>query len=109
MALLYPLFVIGGLALLTLLVGGSMSLEGSLTIGEFVAVHLYRGMLMWPMISLGWVISLWQRGRAAMDRLASLMLSTEAVVEQPLEHLFLPGIYVRKVFNPAGSLIVTRT
>lgn len=49
-----------------------------------------------------------QRGeRLGLDRLAEAMLRTGAVVEQPLEHLFLPGIYVRKIFNPKGSLIVT--
>ncbi len=58
---------------LTLLVGGRMMARGEIGLGEFLAFHLYSTMLMWPMISLGWVISLWQRGRAAMDRLASLL------------------------------------
>lgn len=44
-----------------------------------------------------------------LDRLAEAMLQTGAVVEQPLEHLFVPGLYVRKIFNPKGSLIVTAT
>lgn len=50
------------------------------------------------------------QGREAgldLSRLASAMLATGAVVDQPLEHLFLPGLYVRKILNPKGSLIVT--
>ena len=63
-----------GVALaLTLGVGGGMMLRRELLVGDFVAFHLYAQMLMWPMISLGWVISIWQRGRVALDRLSALL------------------------------------
>ncbi len=63
----------GGALVLTLLVGGRMMARGEMGLGEFLAFHLYSLMLMWPMISLGWVISLWQRGRAAMERISALL------------------------------------
>lgn len=42
------------------------------------------------------------------DNVERVMLAFMQPVEQPVEHLFLPGLYVRKIFNPAGSLIVTK-
>jgi ATP-binding cassette subfamily B multidrug efflux pump len=74
-ALFHPVIgLMKGTALvLTLMVGGRMMARGELGLGEFLAFHLYSLMLMWPMISLGWVISLWQRGLAAMDRISVLL------------------------------------
>lgn len=46
--------------------------------------------------------------RDAVDLLEIAMLGALPLVDQPLEHLFLPGLYVRKVVNPAGSLITTK-
>lgn len=45
--------------------------------------------------------------RAAMSHLEEAM-SKCPQVEQPLEHNFVPGLYARKIFNPKGSLIVTK-
>lgn len=72
----------GTALVLTLWVGGGMIASGELSLGEFIAFQQYSLMLMWPMISLGWVVSLWQRGVVAMDRLATLL--TEArMVDEP--------------------------
>ncbi len=70
----------GGMGTLTILYfGGSAVIDGSLTLGDFVAVMGYLAMLMWPTVALGWMVSLWQRGRAAADRLAEI-LETEPEV-----------------------------
>ncbi len=84
-ALFYPAIgLMKGLGLvLTVLVGFRMMARGALTLGDFVAFHQYAGMLMWPMISLGWVIALWQRGRVAMGRLAGLLGEEPEVVDAP--------------------------
>ncbi|MCE9635499.1 MAG: ABC transporter ATP-binding protein/permease [Planctomycetes bacterium] len=58
---------------LTIFFGGRMMARGELTLGTFLAFHLYAGMLLWPMISLGWVLALWQRGKVAMARLATIL------------------------------------
>ncbi len=76
-------FMKGGALVLTLLVGGRMMAQGTLGLGDFLAFNLYAAMLMWPMISLGWVISLWQRGRAAMDRLATLLDEEPEIRDAP--------------------------
>lgn len=92
-ALFYPVIgLMRGLGLvLTMLVGFGMMARGELTLGGFVAFHAYGLMLMWPMISLGWVISLWQRGRVAMGRLAALLTEPPDIAERA-EPVRLPAV-----------------
>lgn len=74
-SVLLPIMVgMGGIGTLVVLYfGGSGVIDGSLTLGDFVAFLGYLAMLMWPTVALGWMLSLWQRGRAAMDRLAEIL------------------------------------
>ena len=74
----------GLILVITLFVGGRMILQGVLTLGDFLQFHLYSGMLMWPMISLGWVISMWQRARVAMERVA-VVLADEPTIADPVD------------------------
>lgn len=53
--------------------GGTLVLDGTITIGSFVAFGMYLGMLTWPLIALGWVINLFQRGAASMTRLLDIL------------------------------------
>jgi ATP-binding cassette subfamily B protein len=53
--------------------GGSLVVSGKITIGEFVQFTLYLGLLVWPMIALGWVINIFQRGMASMGRMHHIM------------------------------------
>lgn len=59
--------------------GGAMVLEGKLTIGAFVAFGLYLANLTWPLIALGWVTSLFQRGAASMTRLLEILDASPAI------------------------------
>ena len=54
-------------------VGGSRVMEGRTSIGAFVAFSSYLGMLTWPMIAAGWMLSLVQRAAASMDRINHLL------------------------------------
>jgi ATP-binding cassette subfamily B protein len=49
--------------------GSRKMISGVLTIGSFVAFQLYLGRMVWPLIALGWVTNLFQRGMASMKRL----------------------------------------
>src|SRR3954454_5262815 len=71
---LNPLFAFfGGLgAVIVLGAGGVLAIRGTISIGSFVAFGMYLTMLTWPMIALGWVVNLFQRGDASMGRLAEL-------------------------------------
>ena len=74
-AVLLPIVAgMGGVGTLAILwFGGRAVIDGSLSLGDLVAFLGYLSMLMWPTVALGWMVSMWQRGRAAMDRLAELL------------------------------------
>ncbi len=59
--------------------GGSMVVDGALTVGAFVAFGLYLANLTWPMIALGWVTSLFQRGAASMTRILEILDAVPAI------------------------------
>lgn len=76
------LTLLGGLAMsLALWVGGRAIMQGRITVGDFVAFTLYLGMLGWPMISLGWVTNLFQRGAASMGRISAIFAAEPAIAE----------------------------
>ena len=64
--------------------GGTLVLDGTITVGSFVAFGMYLGMLTWPLIALGWVINLFQRGAASMTRLLDI-LDVQPTLREP-EH-----------------------
>jgi len=65
-----------------------MVVTGAITLGEFVAFSAYMAMLHWPMIALGWVINLFERGEASMGRIAAIL---EEVPEIRDGDLVIPG------------------
>jgi ATP-binding cassette, subfamily B, multidrug efflux pump len=87
---LNPLFAFfGGLgAVIVLGAGGALAIRGTISVGSFVAFGMYLTMLTWPMIALGWVVNLFQRGDASMGRLAEILNVRPAIVgEEPAQHL----------------------
>src|SRR5450631_2218481 len=75
MGMLWPTleFVLGLALAITLLVGGHEVLTHRISIGDFVAFNTYMVMLTWPVIALGWVVNLWQRGTASVVRIDELL------------------------------------
>jgi ATP-binding cassette, subfamily B, multidrug efflux pump len=61
--------LIGLTFLVVLWVGGQQVLRGRLTLGGFVMFNTYMATLVWPMIALGWVVNLMQRGSASLARI----------------------------------------
>ncbi|HVS60106.1 MAG TPA: ABC transporter ATP-binding protein [Gemmatimonadaceae bacterium] len=87
---LNPLFAFfGGLgAVIVLGAGGALAIRGTISVGSFVAFGMYLTMLTWPMIALGWVVNLFQRGDASMGRLAEILDVRPAIAgEEPVQHL----------------------
>lgn len=72
---LFPLSVlIGNLSLLLVLFfGGQMTISGAISAGDFVAFITYLFMMAWPMMALGWVSDLFQRGITSLDRINALL------------------------------------
>lgn len=62
----------------TLLVGGRELIAGTMSKGDFTAFIAYQLMLSWPVIAMGWVITIIQRGAACMHRLGALLDAPEA-------------------------------
>ncbi len=63
-----------GLTFLTVLwMGGYQVLLGRISLGDFVMFNTYMGMLVWPMIALGWVVNLMQRGGASLARINQIL------------------------------------
>jgi ATP-binding cassette, subfamily B, multidrug efflux pump len=75
MGMLWPTleFILGLSLAITLLVGGHEVLTNRISVGEFVAFNTYMMMLTWPIIALGWVVNLVQRGTASVIRIDELM------------------------------------
>jgi len=69
--LLWPAvgFLLGGAAVLLLWIGGGEVIRGRITLGQLVQFSYYLVRLSFPVIATGWVLSLWQQGRASMERL----------------------------------------
>ena len=70
--------------------GGRQTLFAKITPGDFVAFISYLGLLTWPMMALGWVTNLIQRGRASLDRLDNI-LSTRPELAEARDAISIPG------------------
>jgi ATP-binding cassette subfamily B multidrug efflux pump len=77
----YPLlrFLIGLSFIAVLWYGGNLVVNGKLSTGQFVEFTLYLGYLTWPMDSIGWAISLFQRAMASIGRVHSVMSLTPEI------------------------------
>ena len=82
----HPLLMfISGIAMVIVTwLGGLEVIAGRITVGDFVAFGFYLVLLIWPMIALGWVVNLYQRGSASMGRLNKI-LNAEPSVTVPAE------------------------
>ncbi len=86
MGMLWPTLetMLGLAVVLVLWLGGREVLAHRMSVGDFVAFNTYMVQLTWPVIALGWVINIFQRGTASMGRI------NEMLVEQPEIHDELP-------------------
>jgi len=78
--LMHPAAALAGNAssLLVFYFGGRLVIEQTITLGALVAFFSYLAMLIWPMMAVGWVSNMWQRGLTSLDRIHALL------EEQPL-------------------------
>ncbi len=72
-------FTIGVAALVFLWVGGKAVIAGEMTLGSFVAFNGYLLMLSWPMMGIGFVVNLTQKGQAAMSRMQEIFAAQPKV------------------------------
>jgi ATP-binding cassette subfamily B protein len=63
--------------------GGVLAQRGAITVGEFVTFNLFLSKLVWPMIAIGWVINLVQRGAASLGRILEILRAEPSVRDEP--------------------------
>src|SRR5712692_9978491 len=73
--------LIGSTFLIVLWVGGNRVLSGQISLGSFVMFNTYMSMLVWPMIAMGWVVNLMQRGSASFERITEIMNERPSIAE----------------------------
>jgi ATP-binding cassette subfamily B protein len=97
MGMLWPTleFILGLAIAIALLVGGHEVLQHRISVGDFVAFTTYMIMLTWPIIALGWVVNLFQRGTASVIRIHELLTAKpsidESLAQPALDHAELRG------------------
>lgn len=81
-----------------LLVGGREAALGRMSIGQFAAFNLYLEQLIWPLIAMGYVTNLVQRGTASLKRMHEIVVTEPAIAETP-DQIRLPEIKGRIEFR----------
>ena len=81
MGMLWPTleFILGISMIITLLVGGHEVIAHRITPGQFVAFNTYMILLIWPIIAVGWVVNIFQRGTASVKRIDELLKAEPAI------------------------------
>src|SRR5215471_7165170 len=74
--------MIGMAVVIVLWFGGRLVIQRAISLGDFVAFTMYLARLTWPMIALGWVVNLLERGRASMERLNYILDTVPDVKDQ---------------------------
>src|SRR5437762_5747569 len=84
-ALMRPLmtFLIGFGFVLIIWVGVPLTLRGELTVGDFAVFNMYLSRLIWPLIALGSVVDLCQRGTASLQRMTAICGLKPAIADRP--------------------------
>ncbi len=75
--------------LLVLFFGGRLTINGVISLGDFAAFMTYLALMTWPMMALGWVANLFQRGVTSLHRLR-LVLEAEPLLHEPSNPLPAP-------------------
>jgi ATP-binding cassette subfamily B multidrug efflux pump len=73
--------LLGFAAVLVLWLGGREVLLHRISLGDFVAFNTYIVMLTWPVIALGWVINIFQRGTASMGRINEILVAKPEITD----------------------------
>ena len=68
---------------LILWAGVPMAVRGEMTVGEFTVFNMYLFRLIWPLIALGYVVNLYQRGTASLKRMNSIFAVQPAIADSP--------------------------
>jgi ATP-binding cassette, subfamily B, multidrug efflux pump len=84
MGMLWPTLelMLGAAVVIVLWLGGREVLLGKMNVGDFVAFNTYMVQLTWPVIALGWVINIFQRGTASMVRIEEILSQKPEIADE---------------------------
>jgi len=84
-ALMRPLmtFLIGMGFVLIIWAGVPMAIRGEITVGEFTVFNMYLFRLIWPLIAMGYVVNLYQRGTASLKRMNAILAVKPTIADTP--------------------------
>ncbi|HKL12825.1 MAG TPA: ABC transporter ATP-binding protein [Halanaerobiales bacterium] len=87
--LFHPLiqFITGLSFLIVIWYGGYLVIDGVISLGDFVAFNSYLGLLTWPMMAVGFVINLMQRGTASLKRLNNIFRAKEEIYDKDVKDI----------------------
>jgi ATP-binding cassette, subfamily B, multidrug efflux pump len=93
MGMLWPTLetMLGFAIVLVLWLGGREVLQQRITVGDFVAFNTYMVQLTWPVIALGWVINIFQRGTASMGRINEILVEKPEIADEPATRSIMRG------------------
>lgn len=87
--------------IMVLYFGGRLVISSTITLGDFVAFITYLYMLIWPMMAIGWVANLVQRGLTSLSRIYTLVTSQATLpdpqAEEPMEMITTPEFHLREL------------
>ena len=85
MGMLWPTLelMLGVAVVIVLWIGGRQVLLGRMNVGDFVAFNTYMVQLTWPVIALGWVINIFQRGTASLVRINEILNAEPEIADDP--------------------------
>jgi len=97
MGMLWPTleFVLGISMVITLLAGGHLVIAHKISVGGFVAFNTYMIQLIWPIIAIGWVINIFQRGTASVLRIDELLKAEPAIDDKAADPAIQPDAVLR--------------
>ena len=93
---------------IVLFLGGRQAIDLTITPGDFVAFISYLGLLTWPMMAMGWVINLIQRGAASLERINTILQTPPKIVTpknpQPIGRIHGDVVFEKVDFRYADGL-----
>jgi ATP-binding cassette subfamily B multidrug efflux pump len=94
MGMLWPTLelMLGAAVVIVLWLGGREVLMGKMNVGDFVAFNTYMVQLTWPVIALGWVINIFQRGTASMVRIQEILSQKPEIADEPVPAVASPAL-----------------
>jgi ATP-binding cassette subfamily B protein len=97
MGMLWPTleFILGVAMIITLLAGGHLVIEHRISVGQFVEFNTFMVLLIWPIIAIGWVVNIFERGTASVKRIDELLRAVPAIDDRNADPAIAADIALR--------------